>query len=263
MKLTNIIISCGVVISASILAVSCVKDKGKEVALESTSFNNSSFVQVYNAALGSSRNYVYVDGAPINGAALAYGGSLPASTPANFAIVSGLKAFLIRDTLAATTQPALSLAINLNPATNYTLFMYDTVNSVKNKLVVNNIIVPADTTSRIRFANFAYSPFPITAVDVFSTRLATNIFTNVNVTDVTGYIAYDSRRSDTLYLRPTGTATNILNNNGTVAAPNYQPLQIIIAPVRKRSYTVVLRGSFRTDLTSSTTSRTLSFVPSN
>jgi hypothetical protein len=264
MKLTNIIINCGIIISTSVLAVSCVKDKDKEVALESNDFTDKSFVQLFNATLGSTRNYIYVDGTPVNGASIAYGASFPAtSTPANFAVSSGFRAFLIRDTLSTTTQPAMSLAENLQSSTNYTLFTYDTLNAVKNKLVVNNIVIPSDTTARLRFANFAYSPNAIVPVDVFSTRLNTTIFTNVATTDVTNYIPYDTRRSDTLYLRPTGTATNILNNNGTVATPNYQPLLIIIAPVRQRSYTVVFRGSFRTDLTSSATSRTLSLFANN
>lgn len=262
MKLTKIIINCGVVISASFFVASCSKAKGKDTALETTDFSNRSLVQVYNATLGSTRNYVYVDGAPVNGASINYGTAFPV-TPSNFSVPSGLRAFLIRDTLRTTTQPAMSLAENLLPASNYTLFTYDTVNTVKNKLVQNNIIVPADTTARIRFANFVYAPFATTPVDVFSKNRNATIFTNVTTTDVTNYIAYDSRRTDTLFLRFAGTTTNILNNNGTVAAPNYQPILLVIAPIRKRSYTVLFRGSYRTDLSSSASARGLTIFSSN
>ena len=266
MKLTNIIINCGIIISTSVLAFSCVKDKGKEVALESNNFTDKSFVQLFNATLGSTRNYMYVDGAPVNGAAIAYGASFPAtSTPANFAISSGFRAFLIRDTLATTTQPAMSLAENLQSSTNYTLFTYDTLNAVKNKLVVNNIVVPSDTTARLRFANFAYSPNAIVAVDIFSKRLNTNIFTNVAITDVTGFIPYDTRRADTLIIRETGTGIDLQNRTvtGTPAVTTFSPVQIIFSLVRQRSYTVIFRGGYRTDLTTAATVRGLTLFANN
>lgn len=257
-------------ISMSVLAVSCVKDKDKEVALESNNFTDKSLIQLFNATLGSARNYIYVDGAPVNGAAIAYGASFPVtSTPANFAVSSGFRAFLIRDTSSTTTQPIMSLAENLQSSVNYTLFTYDTLNAVKNKLVVNNIVIPADTTARLRFANFAYSPNALVPVDIFSKRLNTNIFTNVAITDVTGFIPYDTRRSDTLIIRETGTGVDLQNRTVTtsgtppVTVTTFSPVQIILSLTRKRSYTVIFRGGYRTDLTTAATVRSLSLFANN
>ncbi len=250
--------------STCLLAVSCQKDTTlKEVAAESNDFSNSSFIQVYNATVGSSRTYVYVDGAPVTGAAVAYGGTFPTlwsssqATPSQFAVPAGLRAFLIRDTLITTTQPAMSLAENLTANTTYTLFTYDTLNTIKNKLVRTDIVFPDDTTARLRFANFAYSPNALTPVDVFSKNLNANIFTNVATTDVTGFIPYNSRKADTLFIRPTGSSVNYQNNTNTAASPTYAAIQLIINPTRKRSYTILWRGSFRTDLNSAANVRTL------
>src|SRR5690349_18869126 len=155
-KLT--IINCGVALMVLLFAVTaCEKDKGKEVAQETTLFNNNSSIQIYNAIVVAARNYVYVDAVPVTGAALALGNTFP-STPASFSITSGFRAFLVRDTLATTTQPAISFAENFQPSGNYTIFLYDTVTQPKQKLVWNNIVVPTDTTARLRFANMIYSP---------------------------------------------------------------------------------------------------------
>ncbi len=249
MKLTNIITICSAIIATSLLAVSCVKETGKEVALEQTDFTNKAFVQIYNGTLGSARNYVYVDGNAVTGAALAFNGTFP-STPANFSINSGFRAFLIRDTSSTIlTQPPMSFSENFQANTNYTVFMYDTVTTPKQKTVINDIVIPADTTARVRFANFIFSTTAVPNVDIFSLKRNANVFTNVQVTDVTGYIPYASSLNDTLYVREAGT-TNLLSTlNG-------------FNPVRKRSYTLVFRGSYKTTGTAGV-ARLLTSVSSN
>src|SRR6185503_42652 len=97
--------------ACAFLAISCQKKDGKEVAQENLDFHNQSLIQVYNATLGSSRNMVYVDANFITGAALSYASVFP-STPSFASIVSGYRAFLIRDTLSTTTQPQMSFAEN-------------------------------------------------------------------------------------------------------------------------------------------------------
>lgn len=269
MKVTTILQTCSAVIASALLAVSCVKETGKEVALEQYDYSNKAFVQVYNGTLTSTRNYIYVDGTPVNGASLNYGATFP-STPSNFAITSGLRAFLIRDTSSTIlVQPPMSFGENFQANANYTIFMYDTVNAVKQKTVTNSIVIPSDTTSRIRFANFAYSPFTIPAVDIFSVKLNANVFSNVSTTEVTGYIPYASSsktvENDTLYVRIAGSGTNLMNRTvaGTPPVTTLSPVQLIVAPVRLRSYTLIFRGGYRTDLNGAATVRTLSLFSSN
>jgi hypothetical protein len=237
MKVKTIINTCGIVIATALLAVSCVKETGKEVALEQTDFTNKAFVQVYNATISSLRNYVYVDGTPVTGAPLVYAATFP-STPSNFSIPGGFRAFLIRDTSSTIlTQPAMTFAENFQANNNYTIFMYDTLTSPKQKTVVNNIIIPTDTTSRVRFANFIFSTSAVPNVDIFSVKKNANVFTNIAVTDVTEYIPYASSsktvENDTLYVRETATSNLLATLNG-------------FAPVRKRSYTLIFRGSYKT-----------------
>ena len=252
MKVTTIITSGSAIIVSALLAVSCVKQTGKEVALEQMDYSNKAFVQVYNGNLTSARNYVYVDGNAVTGAALAYGATFP-STPSLFAVTSGFRAFLIRDTSSTIlVQPPMSFAESFESGKNYTIFMYDSVTTPKQKTVRNDIIFPADTTARIRFANFIFTKTAVPNVDLFSVKRNANVFTNVPITDVTGYIPHPSSsrtvENDTLFVRETGTLNLLATLNGFV-------------PVRKRSYTLIFRGRYQS--TSGTVVRTLSSFSSN
>jgi len=266
MKVTTIIITWSAVLTA-LFAVSCVKETGKEVATEQTDFSSKAFVQVYNGTVNTTaRNYVYVDGNAVNGASMGYGASFPVtSTPAYFSITSGVKAFLIRDTLIGSTQPPMSFAENFEASKYYSIFMYDTGTTVKQKTVLNNIVIPTDTSARLRFAYFAYSSNAIPAVDIFSVKRNANIFSNVSVTEVTDFISFDSRKTDTLIVRVAGSGTDLLNRtvSGTPPVTTFSPVQLILTPTRLRNYTVVFRGGYRTDLTSASTVRTLSLLNNN
>ena len=232
MKLINkIIIGSAGVLLTGITLISCTKSFDTRLT-ETYGNGNSSNVQFFVATVGAARNYIYVDSKPMNGSALAAGTLFPA-TGFGFSVPIGMRSFLIRDTLTATTQPQLSFAQNMEIGKSYTIFSYDTVNAAKQKTVETPIIIPGDTTCRLRFANFIYNPNAITGVDVFSFNRNTNIFTNVNVTDVTSFIPYPSNLLDTFYIRPTGNSTTTL-------------LKITVSPLTlRRSYTLVYRGSDR------------------
>lgn len=219
------------VIALGLLLPSCTKS-GDGVLEDNSDFTNAALAQVFIATVNASRNYVYVDGFPVNGSVMSSGSLFPANGP-GFKVTPGIKAFLVRDTISTATQVPLSFAENMQFGKTYTVFMYDTINAPKQKTVQTDIVVPTDTTARIRFANFIYNPNAIPAVDVFSYKLNANIFTNVSVTDVTGFIPYPTLISpDTLYIRNTGTTTNLLKISMTNLAP-------------KRVYTMVYRGSDR------------------
>jgi hypothetical protein len=190
-------------------------------------------VQVFDGTVKSTRNYVYVDGAAISGAGLAAGGVFPATAFA-FKVSSGLKAFLIRDTLAATTQVPLAFAESLMPSASYTIFMYDTISSPKQVTITNNIRVPTDTTCRLRFANFIYSSYAVPNVDVYSFRrgTVTPVFTNIPTTQVTDFIPYASGITDTLYVYAAGTTTPLLTK------------ALVSSLTPQRSYTSAYNGSY-------------------
>jgi len=224
-----------------LLISSCTKSFSEKV-VQDRDFSNSSLIQVYMGTVGATRNYVYVDTKPITGAALSLGSVFPSSAHAS-EIPGGLNAFLIKDTLSTSTQAQLSFAENMQVGKYYTIFMYDTTTAAKQKTVETTIVIPADTSARIRFANFIYSSSAIPAVDIFSKVKNMNVFTNVNVTQVTDFMPYPSGITDTFLVREAGTMTQLAALNG-------------MTPTEKRSYTLVFRGRYAS--TSGTVARTLS-----
>ncbi|MBI5857305.1 MAG: DUF4397 domain-containing protein [Sphingobacteriales bacterium] len=241
MKSIKLYIAGIVFILASVAIVSCEKTFD-EKTLQQTDFTNSTRVQLFLAMVNATRNYVYVDANQVTGSAMSSGSVFP-SAANSFVVNGGLKAFLVRDTLSTSTQVPLSFAENMQVGKNYTVFVYDTINTPKQKTVVTNIEVPTDTTARVRFANFVFSKTDVPAVDIFSKRRNVNVFTNVPVTDVTGFIPFPSAFNDTIYVRETGTSNLLATMNS-------------FNPSAKRSYTLVFRGRYQS--TSGTVVRTLS-----
>jgi len=109
-------------------------------------------------------------------------------------------------------------------------------------VIQDNIQVFNDTAARVRFANFPFSTTAIPNVDIFSQKQQANVFTNISTAAVTDFISFRANISDTLFVRPTGTTTNLTQLNGLV-------------PTAKRNYTVIFRGSYRT--TAGAAARTL------
>jgi hypothetical protein len=243
---------------AGLVVVSCTKSF-EETTVRQEDFSNNVIIQAFIATVNASRNYVYVDSKPVNGASLTTGSVFP-GTGYGFNVGSGFRSFLVSDTLSTTTQIPLSFAQNLQGGKTYTMFLYDTITAPKMKLVETNIEIPSDTTARIRFANMVYTPTAIPAVDIFPVKRNANIFTNVQISDVTGFIPIATGVTDTFYIRPTGTTTNIQNFRAatqTVPAANLDILATL-TPTIKRSYTLVFRGGFRASTTTNTTVRSLS-----
>jgi hypothetical protein len=229
-------ISC--LLITGVLFISCKKSFDAKIQTDQD-FSNSSIVQVYIATVNAQRNYLYVNGNPVNGGNLMATGSLFPSSGDGFNVPAGVKSFVLADTqvvkIPVTTQLPLVFAQSMDANKKYTVFVYDTITSPKQKTVENNVVVPSDTTARLRLANFVYNNGTIPNVDVFSYNRNANIFTNIAVTDVTGYIPYPSRlNTDTLYIRETGTTVNIFK--ASIGAGVF---------TEKRSYTLVIRGSYK------------------
>lgn len=208
---------------------------------EQQDLSKKALVKVYSATLGATRNYVYFDNLPVTGAGLAYGGLFP-SVSFYAAIDAGTKNVEIKDTLITTKQTPAKFSSKFEAGKYYTIFTYDTLTATKQIAVEDKLVVPADTTARIRFANLIYSRTTIPAVDVYSVKRQANVFTNIPVAGVTDFIPYASDISDTLFVRAAGTSTNLTQLNA-------------LLPREKRSYTVVFRGVYQ--LTTGTLARTL------
>jgi hypothetical protein len=248
-------------ISLPVIAVlaACKKDYDARFAQYTPQVGEKATVQLYNSVIGSSRSYLYVDFKPVNGATIGYGSSFP-SGAAGISVAPGARNFLFRDTLVTSLQTALSVNESLAAGSNYTIFAYDTVNAAKSKFVTTNLVTPADTSARLRFVNLIYSKTAIPNIDIYSTRKAANIYTNVAPETFTDFMPYASFLTDTLIVRTTGSATNNLINRTTAGRI---PVQLIINPTPKRSYTMVLRGSYYTDTSTQTNLRTLTSFTNN
>lgn len=237
--LKSIIFALGIAF-LSTFYLSCSKSI-PQVAPFQTNLSSVATVQVFSATVKATRNYVYVDGVPVSGAALAAGGVFP-GTAYSFVVAPGSRSFLIKDTLITSAQTPLNFSQNFDAGKSYTIFTYDTITAVKQVTVLNNIVVPKDTTSMLRFANFIYNATPAGNVDVYSFRKGNSapVFSNVANNQVTDFIPSASGSTDTLYVYATGTTTPLLVK---AAVPGLVPT---------RSYTAAYNGSYRGKNTIST-----------
>ena len=212
---------------------SCERETPQVAAID-TNFSNSATVQVFNSTVKSARNYIYVDGTPISGAAIAFGAVYPGTAYA-FRVPAGSRSFLIKDTLSTSTQVPLNFTQNLDAGKSYTIFMYDTITSTKQSTVANNIVIPTDTTARLRFANFVYNTTPVANVDVYSYRKGNSapVFANVATGSVTDFISYASMLTDTLYVYAAGTTSPLLVKS------------VVASLTPSRSYTATYGGSYK------------------
>src|SRR5688572_27300352 len=108
------------VLTISVLYMSCTKET-PHIATRVTDFSNSASVQVFSATVKAARNYVYIDGIPVSGIALAQGGIFP-GTAYSFKSNAGSRSITIKDTLPTTTQVPLTFTQTLEAGKSYTIF---------------------------------------------------------------------------------------------------------------------------------------------
>ena len=236
-----------ILVITSITYYGCTREIPKLTATE-TNISNGATLQVFNATVKSVRNYVFVDGTPVSGAIFATGGVFP-NTAYGIKLTVGTHNVLVKDTATVTTQIPLNFSQMFDAGKSYTTFTYDTTTTIKQLTVVNNIIIPTDTSSRLRLANFIYNATAIPNVDVYSFRriVGTPVFSNgsplfsgsvplfgnIATNAVTEFIPYPSGLTDTFYVYATGTTTPLIVKG------------VIPGLVPTRSYTTALTGSFK------------------
>ena len=235
MKLFSII--KGSILTATILVVaSCAKEAETTHIGEISDLSNKALVQVYNAIVTSPGSFISVDNAQINGtataSALGYGSAFPTSS--FFVAEPGLRLLNVKPSVATSTQTIMNFSETFNPGSRYSIFLYDTLNAAKQITVQANIEIPSDTSARLRFANFAYFPGGAPAIDIYSVKKKANVATNLAFTQVTQYIPHPAAIADSFIVRQ-----NI--------APNTALDTLIFNPTRKRSYTLLFRGRYRTN----------------
>jgi hypothetical protein len=210
---------------------------------ENIDLSNKAQLKVYDAVVSATRNYVYADNVPLTGTSLAIGSTFPGNISYS-AINPGNKTITIRDTLLSSSQLPITFTNNFEAGKYYTVFLYDTLNNVKFKVVEDKISIPADTSSSLRFANLIYSKTAVPNVDIYSKNMNREIFSNVSIGQVTDFINYPSKVVDSFFVKETGTF-NLLAG-------------LLFTPQEKRIYTIVFRGRYQT-IGITAISRTLTF----
>lgn len=191
------------------------------------------YVQWFNGTLNSTRNFIFVNAAQINGTTNSFGALFPTSSYA-FAVYSGATGVVIRDTLSTSTQVAQNFVHYFEADKSYTIFTYDTITSPKRLVVENDHAYPDDSRARVRFVNLIYNPTTPPMVDIFSVNRNTNIATNLSVAQLTEYFAFDAGVADTWQVRQSGTTTVMAT--ATISGSSL---------MTRRFYTLVYRGSHR------------------
>ncbi len=228
--------------------VNLIDENNKWVYLDSSNSANIKVLQVFagntpqiptapNATTGP-QVFIYANGKKLNGVAINYGGVWPVQNvygniPAgitrfdiinarmNLSVVPNVPAFIAGDTLASFTA-------TVEKAKYYSLYIGDTVPTVRVTIKEDNFLVPEYQTYKIRVANFLMNP--LDTLTLFSSRQNAEIITNITHKNVSDWVQVPLPViNDTLIFRKKGTTASYVQFNG-------------FAPVGLRMYTLIGRG---------------------
>ena len=241
-----------------------LNENNKWINLDETNSANVKFFQVFAgnspnlpttpSPLSGPQVFIYANGVKLNGAALSYiGGNtftgasttpnalgLPwpisnvyANIPSgstrfdiinarlNLAVVPNIPASIAGDTLASFTA-------TLDKGKYYSLYIGDTVPTVRVTLKEDILTVPAYQTYKIRVANFIMNP--LDTLTLFSVRQNAEIISNITHKNVSDWVQIPLPIiSDTLIFRKKGTTAVYVQVNG-------------FTPAGLRMYTFLGRG---------------------
>ena len=193
------------------------------------------FRQVVN---GRDSFNVYVNGAKLNGTFLTYGGFFPSTTDLYAAVPAGAQS--IRVTINGINAPdsgTLATITKTLAANSYYSFLLTdsllTANESKQIFVQDNFVRTDTSHYTIRFVNAVLNDTAGKNVDIYSTRLAANMFTNQAPGTATAFISVPyTLVSDTLIARRPGT---------TFELARYTTVSVPLA--RERAYTLIYKGT--------------------
>lgn len=184
--------------------------------------------------------FIYANGAKLNGTSLSYGGFWPTQNvyanlqpgSTRFDIINGrmdltsvpnIPKFIAGDTLATITA-------TIEKGKYYTLYIGDTVPSVRVTIKEDNLVNPEYQKYKIRVANFFMNNNPTDTISLFSLRQNAEIISDVTHKNVSGWVELPLPLiSDTLVFRKKGSTASYAVFNG-------------FSPVGQRMYTILGRG---------------------
>lgn len=214
------------------------------------------FRQVYK---GADSFNVYMNNTKISGSFLTYGLLYPTATNLYAAVPPGAQA--IRLTVNGVLTPdSITLAAtnkSLEAGSYYSFIITDEAagtNESRQMWLKDNFALTDTSNFTIRFVHAVLNDPG--AVDVYSFRRASNIFTNISPAKATAFLSlpYDLA-TDTFYVRPTGTLTDIAKLTVSTGSPGANTTN------RGRAHTLLYRGHF--GVTTGTKARSLTIFANN
>jgi hypothetical protein len=236
----------------------------------------------FTAALGVADNYhVYIDQTKINGAALVYATATTTLTKVSDGTTAGtypntvtafpVQALNINTYTAVRTGTAnirlslagknlvdsltfLTIPVNLGKNSYYTLFVSDSIGKTPAKYLVQDLFGKPDTGMyAVRFAHMVVNDTVGKNVDVYSTKQAQTIFSNVAPSAVTGFLNFKINPTipsipDTIIIRRAGTTNELTRyppNNVAGVAVNTN-LATVSYTNNQRVYTIIYKGHVST-----------------
>ena len=182
--------------------------------------------------------FIYANGKKLNGTALSYGGVWPttnvyANVPPgsvkfdiinarmDLRVVPNVPGFKAGDTLASFTA-------TMDKGKYYSLYIVDTVPTVRVTLKEDNLTIPDYQTYKLRLANFSMNT--LDTLTLFSVRQNAEIISDITHKNVSDWLQLPLPIiSDTLLLRKKGLATSYTLITG-------------FSPTGLRMYTIMARG---------------------
>jgi len=194
------------------------------------------FRQVVN---GRDSFNVYVNGVKLNGAFLTYGSIFPATTNLYAAVPPGSPQSIRITVNGVTTPDSVTLVTftkTLVAGSYYSFLITDsllTANESKQIFMEDKFSITDTSHFTIRFAHTILNDTLGKNVDVYSKRLAANMFSNISPGTVTTFITQPYNLvSDTLIVRRAGTTFDL----ATLLPANS------IAFARQRAFTLLYKG---------------------
>jgi hypothetical protein len=178
---------------------------------------------------------VYANGVKLNGTFLTFGSYFPSTTNLYAAVPPGILAIKITVN-GVTTPDSVTLATfnkTLSAGSYYSFILTDSLlntNESKQIFVQDNFVLSDTLHYSIRFMHSILSDTAGKNVDVYSSRLGTNMFSNVAPGTVSAFTSQNyTLTTDTLIVRRAGGLFELARLNAAVLA-------------RQRAYTLLYKG---------------------
>ncbi len=227
----------------TLLVWSC--SKKDDATAPTTSPNGNAFIKISQYAPNFRQTFnnrdsfnIYINNVKVNGTFLTYGSVYPSVADLYAAVPAGAAAIKISIVGVNSLDSVVVSTINktLTAGNYYSFIITDSVlntNESKQIFLQDNFVRSDTSHFTVRFVHAILNDTTGKNVDVYSTRLASNVFSNISPGTVTPFISEPYNLiSDTLIVRRAGSPFELARISTVATAIN-----------RERAYTLVYKGT--------------------